>query len=327
MASVLSSPVSESDSLSLLGQGSFFKSHKDTPRRDDMFGSLVFILPADHTGGELILKHKSQEYNFDAASLLQDRFNQIAYIAFYSDVDHEVKQVTSGHRVTITYNLYAVDRNNDDGKIRNVEGFRVTPGIATAEGNFFQVLSSLLETSTFLPDGGLLGFALQHLYPVPTDIESTTTINPLLKGIDASLAQCCRALGLKHELRVVYMTTYQEAIFISNSVMNFDGIFEDQDMTMFNQCRDGGATLVWEESEDDADETVPVYWITDPNSVARHHQAVPAYGNSPSIEHIYSHFAIIVGVGKPGDRQSYKEIPGGIDGDDSNDSGDEDEDE
>src|SRR6202042_3226946 len=28
----------------------------------------------------------------------------IAYIAFYSDVEHEVLKVTSGHRATITYN-------------------------------------------------------------------------------------------------------------------------------------------------------------------------------------------------------------------------------
>lgn len=30
----------------------------------------------------------------------------IAYITFFSDVEHEVSEVTSGHRVTITYNLY-----------------------------------------------------------------------------------------------------------------------------------------------------------------------------------------------------------------------------
>lgn len=31
----------------------------------------------------------------------------IQFAAFYSDVEHEVLEVQSGHRVTLTYNLYA----------------------------------------------------------------------------------------------------------------------------------------------------------------------------------------------------------------------------
>ena len=30
----------------------------------------------------------------------------IDYVAFFSDVEHEVAPVISGHRVTLTYNLY-----------------------------------------------------------------------------------------------------------------------------------------------------------------------------------------------------------------------------
>ncbi len=89
----------------LTGKGSFFKSHKDTPRGDHMFGSLVFILPSPHAGGELVLKHGEDEYTFNAASTLKDLTNSIAYVAFYSDVDHEVREVTDGHRITVTYNL------------------------------------------------------------------------------------------------------------------------------------------------------------------------------------------------------------------------------
>ncbi len=31
---------------------------------------------------------------------------EIKWAAFYSDCEHEVHEVTSGHRVTLTYNLY-----------------------------------------------------------------------------------------------------------------------------------------------------------------------------------------------------------------------------
>ncbi len=37
--------------------GDFFKSHIDTPRAANMFGSLIVTLPAAHAGGALVLRH------------------------------------------------------------------------------------------------------------------------------------------------------------------------------------------------------------------------------------------------------------------------------
>jgi predicted 2-oxoglutarate/Fe(II)-dependent dioxygenase YbiX len=72
-----------------------------------MFGSLVVLMPFDHTGGELILRHRGREFTFDGCALLENApTTSAAYVAFFSDVEHEVTEVTSGHRVTITYNLY-----------------------------------------------------------------------------------------------------------------------------------------------------------------------------------------------------------------------------
>ena len=78
------------------GKDSFFKSHKDTPRSIDMIGSLVVIFPTPHKGGALVLRHDGQEYTFDShfeLSRVQKRC--IAYVAFYSDVEHEVTVVES----------------------------------------------------------------------------------------------------------------------------------------------------------------------------------------------------------------------------------------
>lgn len=44
--------------FAITDEGCFFKSHQDTPRGDNMFGSLVISFPTKHTGGELILKEK-----------------------------------------------------------------------------------------------------------------------------------------------------------------------------------------------------------------------------------------------------------------------------
>ncbi|RDX41915.1 hypothetical protein OH76DRAFT_174842 [Lentinus brumalis] len=86
----------------------FFKSRKDTPRAGNMFDSLVIVFPTPHKGGELVLRHESKTYTFDSSMLLSlpDMSSNVAFAAFFSDIDHEVLPVTSGHRVTITYNLY-----------------------------------------------------------------------------------------------------------------------------------------------------------------------------------------------------------------------------
>jgi len=89
------------------GPGSFFKAHVDTPRSEAMFGSLVIVLPTNHEGGSLTFRHRGLEYSFDSAkavALDENTTNpQVAYVAFYSDVEHEVSIVQSGYRVLTTF--------------------------------------------------------------------------------------------------------------------------------------------------------------------------------------------------------------------------------
>lgn len=69
------------------------------------FGSLVVYLPSAHEGGDLIVRHQGKTHTFDWAKRSKEPVAQWA--AFYSDCEHEVLEVTGGHRVTLTYNLYA----------------------------------------------------------------------------------------------------------------------------------------------------------------------------------------------------------------------------
>jgi hypothetical protein len=75
----------------------------DTPRGVTQFGSLVVCLPHPHQGGQLRVAHRGQNLEWDWSN--KDA-KEIMWAAFYSDCEHEVKQVKSGHRVTLTYNLY-----------------------------------------------------------------------------------------------------------------------------------------------------------------------------------------------------------------------------
>jgi hypothetical protein len=85
-----------------------FRSHVDTPRSTSQFGSLVVSLPCHHEGGQLIVRHAGHSQNFDwsTSGSEKGKSSAIQWAAFYSDCEHEVLEVTAGHRVTLTYNLY-----------------------------------------------------------------------------------------------------------------------------------------------------------------------------------------------------------------------------
>ena len=162
-----------------------------------MLGSLVIVYPTPHAGGELVLRHKGREWTFDANALTSSQPSpSIAYIAFYSDIEHEVIKVSSGHRVTVTYNLYLVDPTPSERIPSIVPNLRDISNLGSA-------LQDLLKSSEFLPDGGTLGFGLAHLYPVTfkTKLEDMTKY---LKGEDAHVYRTCRELQLHPSLRMVY---------------------------------------------------------------------------------------------------------------------------
>jgi hypothetical protein len=162
-----------------------------------MLGSLVIIYPTAHEGGELVLRHKGHEWKFDANSLTVSQSSpSLAYIAFYSDIEHEVLEVTSGRRVTVTYNLYFVD------PLLRPEASAVAPDFKSFS-NLRTTLQGLLKSPEFLPNGGTLGFGLAHLYPVTFETK-LQDMKKYLKGEDAHVYRDCRELQLQPSLRVIY---------------------------------------------------------------------------------------------------------------------------
>ena len=72
------------------------------------------------------------------------------------------------------------------------------------ELNLKQVLSSLLEEETFLPEGGTIGFGLLHKYPVSKAEGSLASVLNCLKGSDAAIRRVCASLGLDLKPQVLY---------------------------------------------------------------------------------------------------------------------------
>ena len=74
--------------ISSKGLGSFLKVHKDTPRGENMFGSLVVVVPNRHEGEA---HYQGEKWDFDCSAITQAQHVPFtASIAFDSDVEHEV---------------------------------------------------------------------------------------------------------------------------------------------------------------------------------------------------------------------------------------------
>lgn len=82
--------------------GQFFKGHQDSEKEDGMLATLVVLLPSEFSGGELVIDQHGDQKTFRAPP---DANKKLTFIAFYSDCHHEVKMVTDGYRVALTYNL------------------------------------------------------------------------------------------------------------------------------------------------------------------------------------------------------------------------------
>jgi len=67
-----------------------------------MFGSLIIVLPSKFEGGQVHVSHGSSKDVFDISPSSESTTSALAW---YTDVVHEVKPITSGYRLAISYNL------------------------------------------------------------------------------------------------------------------------------------------------------------------------------------------------------------------------------
>jgi hypothetical protein len=76
-----------------------FLAHQDSEKDDSMVGTLVVTLPSSYAGGELMVGHNEEWTAYRGSK------TALSLVAFYADCRHEVLKVTSGYRITLTYNL------------------------------------------------------------------------------------------------------------------------------------------------------------------------------------------------------------------------------
>ncbi|KAJ7775722.1 hypothetical protein DFH07DRAFT_732164 [Mycena maculata] len=275
--------------LNIYDKGSFFKAHKDTPRGQNMFGSLVIVFPTVHAGGALLVRHDNKEEAFDSSKMLApfDTSN-VAYIAFYGDVEHEVAVVESGHRVTLTYNLYFA--GGPSASLPKMTSAGTANDLQSA-------LVALLDEPNFLADGGILGFGMRYKYPVDSNT-NLRGMKSLLKGADALLVRVCEEIGLQTSLKAVYSPN-DEGMVMMDKILDPDG-----DMGEFEESatdvlsRDYGGEMIqapeWDEEEER--NITAVKWITPMSARTPLRATYIAYGNEHSIEYVYGDLALMVHV-------------------------------
>ncbi|EJD46049.1 hypothetical protein AURDEDRAFT_184405 [Auricularia subglabra TFB-10046 SS5] len=275
--------------LNVYGTGSFFKPHKDTPRGDDMFGSLVINFPTQHEGGALVLRHDGHGVVHDASQATYTSDTQVSWVAFYSDVEHEVLPVKSGHRVTLTYNLY----------------FEKKPLAVSPTASSEPLLAAFTEClghASFLPEGGRLGFGLKHQYPVPSDVQGQESrvfldnLSTALKGVDAALYNACRALNLHPKLFLAYATR-RDGTFLLDYIYEGGHWIEDWNRRMEQLS---GEKIAFGEYDDDSmyDEQPgkDLLWLLPRESRTRIKSHYIAYGNDASFGTIYGDLVLIATV-------------------------------
>ncbi|KAG8969697.1 hypothetical protein FRB90_010714, partial [Tulasnella sp. 427] len=97
-----SQPRVELYKLLLYETGSHFLAHQDSEKVDGMFATIIIILPSTFTGGTVHLSHAGQKA---VVNENKDSFFNTTVLAWYTDVIHEIKPITSGYRLALSYNL------------------------------------------------------------------------------------------------------------------------------------------------------------------------------------------------------------------------------
>lgn len=87
----------------------------------------------------------SQSVVFDWSTTDGSEPGEIKWAAFYSDCEHEVHEVTSGHRVTLTYNLFLTRG------VGHLAG--ASPALDSTQLPLYEGLQDALENPGFLRRG------------------------------------------------------------------------------------------------------------------------------------------------------------------------------
>jgi hypothetical protein len=287
-----------------------------------MFGSLMVVFPTPHEGGALFLRHHGHEWTFNSAKALA-AINQptIGYVAFFSDIEHEVAPVISGHRVTLTYNLYFDDDSGPVSK-NDVISKHLIPPQPPSQEVFIKTFQALLGNLEFMADGGMLAFGLRHVYPIEESLEH---VYNALKGSDAAVYQIMCALGFNPVLYMYYAAerTHQddppqgrEGVMVDKLIKFGESYDNDEESDLGIVRREGGIPVRQSGGvskngcyyRDELEDPEPLEWVTPLTAHNLRQDALMVYGNDAELSWVYGDVCMVVRIGKAGDRLAFPTV-------------------
>jgi hypothetical protein len=255
----------------------------------------MIIFVAAQQGGNLLLRHSDRKWTFDFSKDLIGSLGQpnIAFIAFRNGVEYDVSPVIAGHLVTFTYHLHrrSVHRHADPHlKLKSQRS-----------GDIERMLRELLNDTSFLPDGGRLGFGLSSQYPFfweagePCDAQFEA-LKHGLKGRDAVVFQVCEALGLIPSFKF-YIGQWNNSGTLDEDFLGDEMIdLVDSRVDDIDEClRANGAELLTSRVTYAPCETIfPVEWITVPNSLNR---GMSAHTLDGYADYLHGNVCMVIPIG------------------------------
>ncbi|KAF2014657.1 hypothetical protein BU24DRAFT_349125 [Aaosphaeria arxii CBS 175.79] len=287
----------------------FFKAHVDTPRSEQQFGSLVVSLPCRHEGGQLAVRHAGHSTTFDWGNASQQNDEAcIQWAAFYSDCEHEVLEVTSGHRITLTYNLYYAPGRGDLADNSPAMDVKSLPLYAKVD-------EALKDPSFMTKGGGLVGLYCQHAYAHATT-EGAKALPSALKGIDMAIYSVFRSFGLDVQAMTVLrhdiseycnddddVNEITEPIQIGDEVVNKSFIGNKDKGVVLGGYGAAEGDLPMETIDSWQGDLKHVAWIRGPSDVNKNFGMAYMYGNQHEVDFMYTSLALIMDVPPAAERQ------------------------
>ncbi|KAH9849223.1 hypothetical protein C2E23DRAFT_888412 [Lenzites betulinus] len=177
-----SKPRAELYKLLLYETGSHFLPHVDTEKVNGMFATIVVVLPSKFTGGTVHVKHGDLHSEYDSSG---GSLTNTSVLAWYTDVEHEVKAITSGYRLALSFNL-----------IHTTDALRPAMNASSLPFQLQHVLRSWSRADDRSDAPHKIIHLLGHKYSLAALSGSA------LKGVDAHLVAILEDIGKRYGIRL-----------------------------------------------------------------------------------------------------------------------------
>ena len=147
-----------------------------------MFATIIIVLPTMYRGGEVRVVHGREEKTFDYASTSQF---STSVLAWYVDILHEVRPITSGHRLALSYNLIQPNRTP----------VVLPPPALSTTSKLGKILSDWSNGALNSPPG-FICYMLKHEYSLLNLTRGIASLNGVDAHKIARIRQTAEGLGI-----------------------------------------------------------------------------------------------------------------------------------